>query len=410
MCFISRAILGNGHCSSHAKTDVKTTCMTKSIKKGENMRKANQFSKPLIQLMNDVVEMNTDELIDMLSESFHLFIESNQIQEHPSVFLHGQPGVGKSQAVYQIARNLEEKTGHKVSVTDIRLLLFTPVDLRGIPVPNMKDQTAVWLKPEVFNLKNDEHMINIVFLDELTSAPSSLQATAYQIALERRLGEHQLPPNTFIIAAGNRQDDHAVSYEMPTALRNRFMHIELQPHLDSWMQWAEVHHIHPKILQFLNKYPDKFYTKDLSTSSPIIITPRTWEMLSKIIYRVDVDCTKYRNLIASVIGTNMTRLLLGSYHQYDIEPILKGVVTESPQSLEETQAMVELLEERIGQVIESVDIMTNIMTYIMLLPIDYTLRVFKNIIHYEPQSYEITSLDVYQQLITVLEEHTDAKA
>lgn len=372
------------------------------------MRRVNPLSKSVNQITNDIVEMNTDELIDMLTESFSLFAQSNQIHEHPSVFLHGQPGVGKSQAVYAIARHLKQATNCEVHVTDIRLLLFTPVDLRGIPVANIKDQTAVWLKPEIFNLKDDEQTINILFLDELTSAPTSLQATAYQIALERRLGEHRLPTNTFVIAAGNRQDDYAVSFEMPTALRNRFMHIELHPHLESWMHWANAHNIHPQILQFLESNPDKFYTKDLSTSSPIIITPRTWEMLSKIMHRIHTESDKYRSIIASLIGTHLTRLMFGSYQQYDIEPILNGQIKESPKTLEETQAMTALIEEKISSVIESEKTMTNIMKYIMLLPVDYTLRILKNILKYEPQSYEITSLDVYQELINILEENTVA--
>lgn len=368
------------------------------------MRNIDIYQEPVNPIINDVVELTTDELIEMLTHSFQLFIESNQVFEHPSVFLHGQPGLGKSQAVYQIARNLEKLTKKRVNVTDIRLLLFTPVDLRGIPIANKKKQTSIWLKPEVFNLRGDKDTLNILFLDELTSAPSSIQAAAYQIALEKRMGEHKLPPNTFIIAAGNRIDDHAISYEMPTALRNRFMHIELRPDLETWKTWAKEHHIHPKIMSFLTMYPDKFYTKDLSTKSPIIITPRTWEMLSKLMHRIDGQFAKYQHLIGSLVGTYLTSLLIEDNKGFSAEPIISGELIKAPESLEETQGIIHAIEERLAEVIESKHAIINIYEYMKLLPVDYSLRLFKKILTFHPQSYEMTSLKEYQEMIDILEE------
>ena len=86
------------------------------------------------------------------------------------------------------------------------------------------------------------------FLDELTAALPSVQAAAYQIALDRKLGEHHLPDNTFVIAAGNREEDYSVAYEMPHALKNRFMHIELIPKLRFMVIMGNYHNIHEKVL------------------------------------------------------------------------------------------------------------------------------------------------------------------
>jgi DNA polymerase III delta prime subunit len=360
--------------------------------------------KSIIKSTNDVVEVTTDGLIDLLTKSFTLFTMSNQIKEHPSVFLHGQPGVGKSQAVIEIARQLEKNTGLKTYVTDIRLLLFTPVDLRGIPIVNKESMTSIWLKPEIFNLIDDSETINIFFLDELTAAPPSLQASAYQIALDRRLGEHKLPNNTFVIAAGNRLDDYAISYEMPTALRNRFMHIELYPDYQKWLKWANSHYIHHKIIEFLSEHPDKFYTKDLSTKSPIIITPRTWEMLSKLMYHMDDDLQNNRDIISSVIGKNMTRLFVNDVQGYDINPIVLGEEVEVPKNLEDIHACIIAVESRIEEFIESKNNITNILSFIKKLPTDFALRVFRKILQYEPVSYSITEIGEYHELIKTLEE------
>ena len=118
--------------------------------------------------------------------------------------LWGPPGVGKSQGVREIAYEIEKRTGKDVRITDVRLLLFNPVDLRGIPTANADKILAVWLKPQIFQMDASDEVVNILFLDEITAAPTSVQAAAYQITLDRMIGEHRLPENCIIIAAAKK--------------------------------------------------------------------------------------------------------------------------------------------------------------------------------------------------------------
>ncbi len=74
--------------------------------------------------------------------------------------LWGHPGVGKSQGVREIAAEIEKQTGRDVRITDVRLLLFNPVDLRGIPTANEDKTLAVWLKPQIFQMDASEEVIN----------------------------------------------------------------------------------------------------------------------------------------------------------------------------------------------------------------------------------------------------------
>ena len=90
-----------------------------------------------------------------------------------------------------------------------------------------------------------EDVVNILFLDEISAAPQSVQAAAYQITLDRTIGEHKLPENCIVIAAGNRVTDKSVAYTMPKALANRLMHIEAVGNPASWIEWANLHGIHP---------------------------------------------------------------------------------------------------------------------------------------------------------------------
>jgi MoxR-like ATPase len=52
----------------------------------------------------------------------------------------------------------------------------------------------------------------ILFLDEITSAPPTVSAAAYQLILDRRLGDYVVPEGWVIFAAGNRQGDRGVTY------------------------------------------------------------------------------------------------------------------------------------------------------------------------------------------------------
>ena len=101
-------------------------------------------------------ELSVDQMVYMLSRTYVSLINNGiAFKEFPSVMLWGPPGVGKSQGVRQVAYEIENRTGKDVRVTDVRLLLFNPVDLRGIPTANEDKTLAVWLKPQIFQMAPD---------------------------------------------------------------------------------------------------------------------------------------------------------------------------------------------------------------------------------------------------------------
>ena len=142
--------------------------------------------------LSDIPLMDVNRMTEKLSHAYISIINNGlPIRTMPSVMLWGAPGVGKSQAVRQIAKEIEYGTGKEVHVTDVRLLLFNPIDLRGIPTANEDKTLAVWLKPQIFRMDESDDVINILFLDEISAAPQSVQAAAYQITLDRTVGEHK---------------------------------------------------------------------------------------------------------------------------------------------------------------------------------------------------------------------------
>ena len=92
----------------------------------------------------------------------------------------------------------------------------------------------------------------VLFLDEMNSAAPAVQAAAYQLILNRRVGQYKLPDNVLIVAAGNREADKGVTYRMPAPLANRFVHLELAVDFDDWFQWAVENDIHQDVVGYLN--------------------------------------------------------------------------------------------------------------------------------------------------------------
>ena len=194
------------------------------------------------------------------------------------------PGVGKSEGIADMGERIAAATGKKVYVHDVRLSLFAQTDLRGIPVPDDTRTKAKWLIPEIFQMDDSEDVVNILFLDELSSCAPGLMAAAYQIVLDRKLNEHQLPENCFVMAAGNRMQDKSVVYKMPAALANRLIHFDIECDVDAWKSWAYTHNIDSRIISFINFKPDQLNTKiDSKYSGDAFATPRTWSMSDRLL-------------------------------------------------------------------------------------------------------------------------------
>lgn len=193
------------------------------------------------------------------------------IGERVPLHIWGPCGTGKSQIVGQVASDLEYE------FLDVRAVQLDPVDLRGLPRIS-SDQTE-WVPPKFLPTSGK----GILFLDELTSAPQMTQAGCYQLVLDRRLGEYRLPDEWVVIAAGNPASERGVHFAMPRPLRNRFVHLDLEPDLDDWCKWAVRAHIRPEIIAFLRFKPELLHAAGVTADANAWPTPRSWEMASRVL-------------------------------------------------------------------------------------------------------------------------------
>ena len=191
------------------------------------------------------------------------------------IMIWGPPGIGKSDIIEQIGR--EEGR----PVIDMRLLLLDATDLKGIPFYDPTNNTMKWAPPN--ELPRDGQGLDnaILFLDEITAAPQSIQASAYQLVLNRRVGEYVLPKGVSIVAAGNRTTDKGVAHRMPTPLANRFVHYNLKVNFNDWQQWAIDSQIHPDVIGYLSAHRQNLDKFDPTQPDPAYASPRSWYFVSK---------------------------------------------------------------------------------------------------------------------------------
>ena len=325
--------------------------------------------------------LTVDKMVSILANAYSKAVnEGTSIRKVPTVMLWGPPGVGKSQGVQQVAKRVEKATGKKVIVTDVRLILFNPVDLRGIPTFDVSRTFSVWLKPKILDMDESEDVINFLFLDEISAAPPSVQAAAYQIALDRRVGEHRLPENCAVLAAGNRMSDKSVAYKMPRALANRMMHFEILPDFESWGKWASQNGIDPRIRAFLDFRRECFFDKGESDAFAFP-SPRTWEMVSDVLRYCEPDVKKAGPMIKGLVGVGAGQEFLSwCAHRGnlpDVGKIFDGTERVYPKSSDELYAVVGAISDYARDHKDDVEGLANSIRYARKLPRDYSFLIFK---------------------------------
>jgi len=182
----------------------------------------------------------------------------------------GPPGVGKSTAV----RRACGEAG--IGFLDIRLSQREAVDLRGLPVP--RGDRVEWLLSSEW--PRDPASRGVILFDEINAADRGVQVAAYELVLDRRLGDlYRIPEGWYVCAAGNRADDDAAALAMPSALANRFCHVEVGADAASWLEWAVAEGLHPDVVGFLRSHPAALLCMDgdLERGWP---SPRSWARVS----------------------------------------------------------------------------------------------------------------------------------
>lgn len=349
------------------------------------------------RMIQNIPSMSVRDAVHHISSAYREILNKGlPLRIFPSVMMWGPPGVGKSQAVRQIAESIRLDTSKDIRVTDVRLLLFNPIDLRGIPTANADKTLAVWLKPKIFEMDPSDSTVNILFLDEISAAPQSVQAAAYQITLDRVIGEHRLPENCIVLAAGNRTTDRSVAYKMPRALANRLLHLDIRYDFDSWREWAIRKGVHEKVIGFLAFRPS-FLMVEEPGDDLAFATPRSWEMVSNLLCGVSDDIKAILPLISGLVGQAAAREFLSWAHVYGqlppLEKIFHGQKAAIPKNADALYALVSSIVSHVRNHTDDLEAIENSIRYAEQLPPDFSALLLSDFIHLD-ESFRKTLMTI----------------
>ncbi len=311
------------------------------------------------------------------------------IQQKLPAFLWGAPGIGKSSIVKQIA---EEKG---IGFIDLRLSLMDPTDLKGIPFYDKEAHQAVWAPPSFLPREGS----GILFLDELNTAAPSVQASAYQLILDRKVGEYDLPEGWAIVAAGNRENDRGIVYRMPLPLANRFVHLQMEVHADDWRDWAYGAGIDERIIGYISAKNDALFRFDPAGDAKSFPTPRSWEFVHGILasgMSAELALAAIAGAVGEETAVDFTAFAKVMHLLPDIDAVLQGSTDEAvPDDL---NALYTLASALVSKTLKAPDDMRleHLLRYTLKLPPEFAVLVVQDL---QRNGINMEHLDAYGEWV-----------
>lgn len=289
-------------------------------------------------------------------------------------FLWGPPGVGKSDLVANIAADM------KVLLIDLRMALLDLIEVKGFPVISTDRKTVNWVPSNFLPTKGK----GILFLDEMNSAPPAVQAAAYQLILNRRIGDYELPVGWSIVAAGNRAGDRSIVHAQPAALANRFVHLDFDVNHDDWHAWAVKNGIHSDIRSFISFRPNLLNDFDPVKNPRAFPTPRSWAFVNDI-YKDHPSAETEFELIKGTVGEGATGEFLAFTRQLKDLPTADEVfkdpdnakVPSSPAARYAVSTMLDTSTTKAN--------LGNAMAYMGRLPVEFQVLYVRSVLRANPK-------------------------
>ncbi len=291
-----------------------------------------------------------------------LALESCAKAKRPAM-VWSQPGMGKSQIMAQTAARLGLK------FFDLRLTGRDAVDVLGLPLIE-KGETK-WARPSMLPKESDGPAL--LFLDEINRASQMMLNAGLQMVLDHRIGEHELPAECVVMAAGNPESDPGV-IRMSSAMKLRFAHLDLEVSTDDWCQWAVAAGIEPVVIAFLRFRPELLHSFD--AKARVSPNPRAWQFVSEIAAQ-NPDPRVEHALFAGCVGEATAVEFSGFRRLYKDLPQIDAILLEPKKTAVPTApatlyAIAAALSRRASDVNFG-----RILTYLERMPVEYNVLAVK---------------------------------
>lgn len=293
------------------------------------------------------------------------------------------PGMGKSAITHTVANEFNLK------MIDHRLSTSSPEDMSGLPHFNARGRAEFAPFEDLFPLDDDPLPQGkdgwMLFLDEFSSAPKSIQAPAYKLILDRMTGQRKLNERVAIAAAGNHATDRAIVNPISTALQSRMVHLELELSFDEWLLDVAIkENYDPRIIAFLSQYPSKLMDFRPDHQEKTFCCPRTWEFMNKLVIGKSITEEKaamYAGTITSGVAAEFLQFSLLSGSMIKVADILANPVScPIPGDNSLRWATVSHMMEKITE-----DNFAKLATYANRFSLDFRVLFYRSVMVRHPQ-------------------------
>ncbi|HEY3941274.1 MAG TPA: MoxR family ATPase [Acidimicrobiales bacterium] len=219
------------------------------------------------------------------------------------VLLWGAPGTGKTSAIRAMAAAAGWPC--ETVIASIR----EPSDFAGLPVVRGAggEGPEVDFAPPRWARRLAGAGPGVLFFDEVSTAPPAVQAALLRVVLERTVGDLTLPADIAVVAAANPPEQAADGWDLSAPLANRFCHLDwpvdartmaegfsggwqtpAPPELGTgWEHRVPV--TRSWVAGFITARPTLALDvpADAATAGRAWPSPRTWEMVARLLAAVD---------------------------------------------------------------------------------------------------------------------------
>lgn len=299
-------------------------------------------------------------------------------------FVRSSPGMGKSALMASVCEEFD------LELIDERLSTRSPVDLSGLPNFLGQDdaQRASFIPFDVYPIVGTKVPKNkngwMLFLDEFNSAPKSVQAAAYKLVLDRKVGLHNLHPNVCLTAAGNLETDRAITNTISTAMQSRLIHIEMEISFQEWLEDVALkYNYDSRVVAFLSYMPGKLLDFVPSHQNRTFCCPRTWEFMNKLVKGkeiADKDIKKFAGTLTPGVAVEFVTFTKVFKNMPTIAQILSDPEQMFlPQDAPTRWAVITHLLEKVQS-----DTFAKVTKYVNRMPSEFRVLFFRGLLVRQP--------------------------